>query len=70
MMLDYIFIVNGCLFCLRLPCGGHAGHAVSGTIGIAIPGSRIPVFRDPARFCNTKIPDLRQPNILDFSVLA
>jgi hypothetical protein len=29
---------------------------------IAIPRSRKPVYRDPARFCNTEIPVLRRLN--------
>ena len=43
-------------------------HFNDATLGIAIPGSRKPVYRDPARFFNTEIPVLRWPNTGIFGI--
>jgi hypothetical protein len=48
------------------------GHAMpigaNVRLGIAIPGSRKPVYRDPARFFNTEIPVLRWSNTETFGI--
>jgi len=61
MIISFICCITSWLYWNETVCCGPY-------VGIAIPGSRKPVYRDPARFFNTEIPVLRWPNTDIFGI--